>query len=574
MTGCNSDTNNSEKTDSWGRLEFTFWLVAILFGAILAWYYRHTMNPDGISYIELGEACLRGGWQKAINGHWSPLYSWLIGLALRIVRPSGYWEFACVHLVNFILYIFSLSCFQFFMRELLVFRRGQSAKTPETKNTMMPPWALLVIGYSLFIWSSLYLISISVVTPDMCASALVYAAMGILLRIKRKPEKLFLGLLLGALLGLAYLARAAMILLSLVFLANILSLRNMRRTIPQAAVALLSFILVASPYIAALSSIKGRLTFGDSGKFAYAWVVNGIEFVGWHGQTPGSGIPKHPPRIIYSNPAVYEFSSPVAGTYPLWYDPSFWQEGLNVRFDLISHLKLLFIHLKVYYYSVLFPLGGLLAGFCVLFFAGWKKWLSIQNIAAYKSLLTVSLAALFLYTAVRVETRYIGVFVVLLWMGLLSGVRLPEAGDAKKLASGLVVAILVQMPLVAAFQLIPRALESVYELAKGEQSLAHPEWYIASVLRQKGIKPQEKVAVVGHGFNAYWAHLARVKIVVEIPDKEVPVFWKSNDTKKAEIITVLRRIGIRAIVARDVPCCVSSFGWEKIQDTDYYVLFL
>jgi len=460
------------------------------------------------------------------------------------------------------------------MHELLAFRHRQSAKTTETENTMMPSWALLVIGYSLFIWSSLHMIGLSVVGPDMCASILIYAASGILLRIKMKPEKLFSGFLLGVILGLAYLARAIMLPLSLVFLANILSLSNMRRTMLQAAIALLSLILVAGPFIAALSFVKGRLCFSDAGRNVYALGKNGVELFSWHGEPPGSGVPKHPPRIIYSNPTVYEFSSPIAGSYPLWYDLSFWMEGINARFNLISQLELLFVHLKFYYHFLLFPLGGLLAGFCVLFFAGWKKWASIKNIAAYKSLLTVSLTALFLYTVVHVETRYIGTFVVLLWMGLFSGLRLPENTDAKKLASGLVIAILVQLPLVTTFQIIPKALKSVYNPAKGGQSLSHPAWQVASVLMQKGIKPLDKVAVIGNGFDAYWAHLARIKIVAEIFDKESPVFWKSSDTKKTEIITLLRGLGVRAIVSRDLPYCIAASGWEKIQDTDYYVLFL
>ena len=40
----------------------------------------------------------------------------------------------------------------------------------------LPEWALVALGYTLFIWSSLSLIKISVVTPDMCVAALVYLA--------------------------------------------------------------------------------------------------------------------------------------------------------------------------------------------------------------------------------------------------------------------------------------------------------------------------------------------------------------------------------------------------------------
>lgn len=30
------------------------------------------MNVDGISYLDMGDAYLRGGWRMLVNGHWSP----------------------------------------------------------------------------------------------------------------------------------------------------------------------------------------------------------------------------------------------------------------------------------------------------------------------------------------------------------------------------------------------------------------------------------------------------------------------------------------------------------------------
>ena len=53
---------------------------------------RHYVNPDGLSYIDMGEAYIRGDWDMAINTYWSPLYAWLIGITLFIIKPSPYWE--------------------------------------------------------------------------------------------------------------------------------------------------------------------------------------------------------------------------------------------------------------------------------------------------------------------------------------------------------------------------------------------------------------------------------------------------------------------------------------------------
>ena len=56
------------------------------------------MNADGISYLDIGDACLRGGWKNAINLIWSPLYPWLMGAARGFVVPSPRWEFLFVYL--------------------------------------------------------------------------------------------------------------------------------------------------------------------------------------------------------------------------------------------------------------------------------------------------------------------------------------------------------------------------------------------------------------------------------------------------------------------------------------------
>ena len=40
--------------------------------------------------------------------------------------------------------------------------------------------------------------------------------------------------------------------------------------------------------------------------------------------------PGHPPRRISEAPLILEFRTPVGGTHPLWYDASYWWDGLRV----------------------------------------------------------------------------------------------------------------------------------------------------------------------------------------------------------------------------------------------------
>src|SRR5215216_2374409 len=154
------------------RLEIAFWLLAIVLGFFHAWVDHHYLvNADAMSYLDIAEAYLRRDWQAAISSYWNPLYSWLLAFALLILKPSPYWKFAVVHLVNFANYLFALGCFCFLMRELV---HHQQKHSDEKLITLRARAAAL--GYSLFIWSSLFLVTIQLESPDMLVAGFMYLA--------------------------------------------------------------------------------------------------------------------------------------------------------------------------------------------------------------------------------------------------------------------------------------------------------------------------------------------------------------------------------------------------------------
>lgn len=174
----------SDKHLGYKRLRILFWCTAIALGAMDAWAGRYYMNPDGISYLDMGDAYLRGDWNMAINAFWSPLYSWLLELFLKVLKPSPYQEFPVVHLANFVIYLAALACFEFFLRAWIVYLRKSGNAADGSWDVRIPERAWWILGYSLFIWTSLILISTKLVTPDMCVAASVYLASGLLLRIR------------------------------------------------------------------------------------------------------------------------------------------------------------------------------------------------------------------------------------------------------------------------------------------------------------------------------------------------------------------------------------------------------
>jgi hypothetical protein len=82
----------------------------------------------------------------------------------------------------------------------------------------LPEWALWAIAYPLFLWSSLVLVGLWLVTPDLLLSGWIYLAAGLLVRL-RNENSYAKFLALGLVLGAAYLCKAVMFPLAFVFLA-------------------------------------------------------------------------------------------------------------------------------------------------------------------------------------------------------------------------------------------------------------------------------------------------------------------------------------------------------------------
>src|SRR5437762_3413860 len=111
-------------------LRICCWCVALALGATQAWLTRFTMNPDGVSYLDIGDAYWRGDWHNAINAYWSPLYSWILGFFFKVLKPSPYWEYSLVHLVDFLIYVAMLACFEFFLATFIAYRKRGNLGLP------------------------------------------------------------------------------------------------------------------------------------------------------------------------------------------------------------------------------------------------------------------------------------------------------------------------------------------------------------------------------------------------------------------------------------------------------------
>ena len=173
--------------------------VSFALGLVQAWRSRFLMTHDGVAYMDIGDAYLRGDWHTAMNGYFNPLYAWIHALARFVLRPSAYWEYPLVHLVNFGIFVVTTFAFDYFLRGLLKDREDD--------------FAMRCIGYAIFLWSSLVLIPVAMIEPDMVVCACVFAALGMLVR---RPDTKPVAL--GAALAIGFYTKAWVFPLALMIL--------------------------------------------------------------------------------------------------------------------------------------------------------------------------------------------------------------------------------------------------------------------------------------------------------------------------------------------------------------------
>lgn len=550
-----------------------FRLLALIMGGLHTWaaVTSYSMNADGISYLDIGDAYVRGDWATAINPVWSPLYSWILGPILALFKPPMRWEFPLVHLINFAIYLGALVCFEFFWRQLRQYQQGRTAESPH--QFTFPDWAWWGLGYSLFIWTSLALIEIWAVTPDMLMAALVYVAAGLLIRLHQGHAHWRSFVLLGIVLGLGYLAKAIMFPLAFVFLGvSLFATKNRRQALSHVLMALLAFLCLTLPYVILISRAAGELTFGQAGTITYVRYVNGVPYPHWQGEPAGNGTPLHPSRQIFESPPIYEFGTPLGGTYPISLNPVYWYEGVFTRFDAAQQGRLLLASLLFYFDLFFHQLGILLSGILSLYLLRQNWRFSLAAIVTDWGLAIVALAALALYALVLVEGRYIGVFVALLVANLLANVRISETPINKRLMAG-VSLIMIGFMLLNLLTFNLAGYSDLTQNNSAVQTAAPPSWpgEVAETLHQLGVQPGDSVGVIGYAFDSFWARLARVHIAAEMLAEDAEVFWTGQPTLRAEAMAAFADTGVMAVVAEYVPDYASLPGWHQVGTSNFYI---
>lgn len=560
------------------RLQIVCWVAGIALAVVRVWFTRYELTPDSMSYLDIARAVAEGHRHVAINAYWSPGYPVLISLFLRLFHPTAYWEFPLVHAVNLLIFVGTLASFQMFWREAFQWHR----KYAEGWDTAIPEDAFWALGYAVFGIAILNIITVALVGPDLLVVAFCCLAGCSALRFRRAPG-IGRALLLGLVLALGYYVKAPFFPLAIVFILCACWQRPVSpRIVLLAGTAAAAFLLACAPLVNALSQASGRLTFGDSARVNQAFYVNGVQyFRHWQGGPQGSGVPVHPTRKLSDYPQIYEFAADDLGTYPPWFAPTYWYAGIRPHLD-VRRQTILFIRNLAVEFQIIMESGAAIVCVTIILalLTGCRKRL-VPGLLQLWFVWVPGVVALLMFALIHVEPRFLGGWLMMVFAGVACVCVLPPDAGTSRAVRCIGTAALIT---TAAAILLQASREAVgIDHVEGRSS---EDATIATGLLRDGLHAGDHVAVIGDGTGAYWAHLARLQIIAEIPAgsasrPSLPAmdFWESGSESQKRALGILQRTGAKAVIgganpsfADAVPSRIPA-GWKRIEATRAYVYF-
>jgi hypothetical protein len=549
----------------------------------MAWAVRHLISGDGGSYLEMATNSLKLGPSYLFsNGYWSPGYPLLIAIVLKLLNPGWASELIAVHVLDWLICSVSYLTFTYFFFHLLLWaERGRTTEPrSETDRWGAGRLPIVVFGYTLVLIANMD-ISLWIVGPVMLMEGLVYLAAGLALRLGMKGARPIHHVLLGLTLAAGYMAKAPMLPMGLALLAFLfvwpLDARMKRKGALLAAAA---FILGILPVVISLSVAKGRPTFGDSGRLNYAWYVDEISRdVVWNPALPGGATLTHPAEILANDPPIRKFASIGNATFPYWYDPSVWYEGLQAKFHLKmqvwQYLRALGLREKVMVGGGGTTLEGLAlrwtpvwAGMAAFVLLGLRARNIIQILGRQIWLLFWPLTALWMFSSVLLEYRYLTGFLVL---GSITLVVATWRSMGEKKSAGILLTVAVGLLLMYAPVLAKGILLGDWGGPWGQgQNEALGNLAGIEELRELGIGSGNELASINFPTISYPAHLLGAKCDIQVLAKDPARFAELPAPDVERILNLLRAHGAKALVSgTGRPGFKNDIGWIRLNNTTF-----
>ena len=565
------------------KLASFYALLMTLCGFGYAKYDNYKLDGDAVAFMDLADRIHAHKWAEVVNGYWNPAYAGALAIGQMIAHPSRFDELQTYFFVNFGIFVLCIGAMWFFVGSLTKVREQFQAEE-ETMPALSRP-ALLLVGLALLFAAFQRELPMGAVRSDGLLLLFLLLAAGCLLRLQSTGKFIFYPLL-GLSLGLAYLTKSfaflpSGILLTALFVYGLTrSAARRKRIVPGVLVAGLLFAALAAPYIAGISKQRGRLTTGESARLNYCFFVDDTgRWHEWHSGDLGHAKAdfKHHEQLLMESPAVYSYLQHPLGTYPLWFDPSYWTDRLKPvvywpghvrRLERTSMLLVRYVagHLESF---VLF--GVLLLLGCALRPRHAPRYTLMPA-------LLWGLLMLGIYFPIDLQDRYLTGAFLFVVVPLLAMVRRPQAGPVGQIAKG--------CALLFAGLVLATAIGDLGERRRTESVTGYPRgayskqiYPAAQALNELGIGPGGTVACIGDEacyVDHYWARLAGtpIRAEVEVPNDGDPgAFWKTVADKTA-VLNALRTQRVKALVGIFAPSMQAPEGWRQLGTSNFYAYLL
>ena len=366
--------------------------ICFLGGLWNCWRYCYAPDTDEISYLNIGEAFLRGDGSHFLNSTWGPLYG-VVSAAWLSISPAAYPREALkvMNLCTLLLVLWGAVA--------LSKRMVRSGRT-----------SLSVLFTFATLWVCLDVLAVFRETPDLMLTAVVIASAMSYLRLFDDSSNevgyryaVTVGVCgaAGYYLKQSYLPVALLFLVVLAWAPARPGIRILRVIVAGAA-----FLVLILPWMAGLSAREGHLTMGGNSKFNY--------FVNVENQDPIAALFTilPPQNRLPADPTVVDFGSAYPRSqFPIHFEGAAYLTNVPIHFSWPRELSQVRVNYIVTLnlfrhkgpFAVLLALA-LVAGLCLRKPSFFGPWLP---------LIAISVTPFILYPLVHIEYRYLAPYLFL-----------------------------------------------------------------------------------------------------------------------------------------------------------------
>lgn len=566
----------------------------------------YALDGDGMAYMDLADLIRSHHWAGVINAYWNPLYPALLALAQRVFHTTRSNELHAYYILNYAIFLASVVALLAFISALIKLRRRMTPNADQNAGAspLLGMDALQLLGVALLVIATGRELSMATIRPDALLQALMLAAFAMLLQ-SFASESLLYAPAMGFFFGLAYLAKSFAFLIALLTIALMMLFqawvqkRKLARVIAAGALAFIVFAAIAGPYIGALSKQKHRFDFGDSGALNYAWYVSGT--VKMHiepSMAADFGSAKvnllHPEQQLLAQPGIYSYRAQPYGTYPAWFDTTYFHERIvpvfsakrllhrDVR-NLVLSLRYLLNHPEAWILLALLLTCGARFGFTHAR-TSRRNW---RHSVFWLPPVLLGLAIWGIYGLVNIEERYVTLAYLILVLPLFAALVFTSetTTDENPWPSRTAAAMVA----VLAFLVLGETLRVALEERRNESVAGLPAaWYQPNIfaaakgLNALGVGHGDEIACMGTIAclnDPYWMRLANVRVLTEVynPDAQHLLEEFEGLPNRQQVEDVLKSQGAKVVVAAFDPGEMTgrtpaSAGWIRLGDSNLYAL--